>query len=331
MKIEKIKKMWAAAFLAAAVGTAGLSACGGQPAAESDQAEAGSETAGEEKTQTGAESEAAGAESAQAGAESETAGTESAQTGAGESPSPADGQTRQTPSLKDGVYHIQVDSSSSKFRITDCLLTVKDGTRTAVMTMGGTGYLKVFMGTGEEAEKAPEEAFIPFTEQADGTHAFQVPVEALDQEIPCSAFSKRREKWYDRTLVFRSDSLPAEAFEDGSFATAESLGLEDGSYQVDVTLEGGSGRTFVESPAALRVEKGLAWATVVWSSSNYDYMIVDGERFDPVEGEETSTFEIPVAAFDKKLEVKADTVAMSVPHEISYTLTFDSDTVEAAP
>ena len=79
------------------------------------------------------------------------------------------------------------------------------------------------------------------------------------------------------------------------------------------------------------MEKGLAWATVVWSSSNYDYMIVDGGRFDPAEGEETSTFEIPVAAFDKKMEVKADTVAMSVPHEISYTLTFDSDTVEAAP
>ena len=37
-----------------------------------------------------------------------------------------------------------------------------------------------------------------------------------------------------------------------------------------------------------------------------------------------STFEIPVAAFDQILPVVADTVAMSEPHEVEYTLTFDS-------
>ena len=44
--------------------------------------------------------------------------------------------------LKDGEYEIEVDSSSSMFKITACTLTVDDGQMTARMTMGGTGYLR---------------------------------------------------------------------------------------------------------------------------------------------------------------------------------------------
>ena len=97
--------------------------------------------------------------------------------------------------IKDGVYPVKVDSSSNMFQVTGCELTVRDGRMTAVMTMGGTGYLKLFMGTGEEAAKAGEEDFIPYRETEDGLHTFQVPVEALDMGIDCSAFSKKKEKW----------------------------------------------------------------------------------------------------------------------------------------
>ena len=95
-------------------------------------------------------------------------------------------------------------------------------------------------------------------------------------------------------------------------------------------LEGGSGRASVESPAALRVENGLARAVLVWSSSNYDYMRIDEEKFLPLNAEGNSTFEVPVAYFDRKLVVYADTTAMSSPHEIEYTLYFDSSTIERA-
>ena len=140
--------------------------------------------------------------------------------------------------LRDGVYQIQVDSSSSMFRIEACELTVNDGSMTADMKMGGTGYLKLYMGTGEEAAKAPEEKMIPFEEAADGSHHFTVPVEALDKELDCAAFSKKKEKWYDRVLVFRADSLPADALTDAAQVTAESLGLADGCYTVEVSMEG---------------------------------------------------------------------------------------------
>ena len=232
--------------------------------------------------------------------------------------------------IKDGVYPVKVDSSSNMFQVTGCELTVRDGRMTAVKTMGGTGYLKLFMGTGEEAAKAGEEDFIPYRETEDGLHTFQVPVEALDMGIDCSAFSKKKEKWYDRVLVFRADSLPADAIADGKITTVESLALKDGIYTAEVTLGGGSGRASVESPARLRVENGQAFATIVWGSANYDYMKVDDVKYETVNAEGNSAFEIPVTGFDWKIPVIADTIAMSEPHEIDYTLAFDSSTIKKA-
>ena len=229
--------------------------------------------------------------------------------------------------LRDGVYQIQVDSSSSMFRIEACELTVNDGSMTADMKMGGTGYLKLYMGTGEEAAKAPEEKMIPFEEAADGSHHFTVPVEALDKELDCAAFSKKKEKWYDRTILFRADSLPMDAFADGVVTTPDSLSLADGSYTADVALAGGSGRASVQSPAELTVKDGKVTAKIVWSSKNYDYMKVGDTKYDTVIEDEHSTFEIPVSCFDWAMAVKADTTAMSEAHEIDYTLTFDSASV----
>lgn len=231
-------------------------------------------------------------------------------------------------SINDGEYDIQVDSSSSMFRITSCKLTVSQGTMTAVMTMGGTGYRYVFMGTPEAAVKADEDSYIPYVEDNNGAHTFTVPVEALDEGIPCAAFSNKKEKWYERTLVFRSDSLPSDALKETAMTTIEDLELVDGTYTVEAVLAGGSGRASVESPAEMVVENGEVTATIVMSSENYDYMIVGEEKYFPVNTEGNSTFEIPVMGFDYNMPVKADTTAMSEPHEIDYTLYFDSKTIK---
>ncbi len=112
--------------------------------------------------------------------------------------------------------------------------------------------------------------------------------------------------------------------------TAADLGLADGAYTVDVTLSGGSGRASVASPAKLTIAGGKAVATIVWSSSTYDYMKVDGTKYTPVNTDGNAAFEIPVSAFDSALPVTADTVAMSTPHEIDYTLQFDAASIKAA-
>lgn len=106
-----------------------------------------------------------------------------------------------------------------------------------------------------------------------------------------------------------------------------SILLEDGEYTVEVTLEGGSGRAQITSPAELIVENGEAYARIEWSSSSYDYMKVDEAMYLPVNEDGNSVFEIPVTVFDEPVEVLADTTAMSRPHEVEYTLTFSSESV----
>ncbi len=229
-------------------------------------------------------------------------------------------------SLKDGTYDITVDSSSSMFKITECELTVKNGEMQAKMIMSGTSYLYLYMGTASEAASAKESSYIPF-EDNDGVHSFTVPVEALDMGISCAAFSKNKEQWYDRTLVFREDSLTSDAYADGVVDTTKSLDLADGEYTVEVTLSGGSGKASVESPADMTVSGGKAVVTLIWSSPTYDYMVVDGEKYFAVNSEGNARFEIPVTAFDADIPIKADTTAMSKPYEIDYVLNFSSSAI----
>lgn len=101
--------------------------------------------------------------------------------------------------------------------------------------------------------------------------------------------------------------------------------MEDGEYAITVDLAGGTGRSTVTSPALMIVNDGLAYAQIEWSSSHYDYMLVGGEKYLPINDEGYSTFEIPITVFDEEMHVIADTVAMSTPHEIEYTLIFHSD------
>ena len=111
---------------------------------------------------------------------------------------------------------------------------------------------------------------------------------------------------------------------------AQSLTLdkENGEYSIQVDLEGGSGKASVTSPTLITVKGGEVTANIQWSSSNYDYMIVDGEKYLPVNDEGTnSEFQIPVSVMDEAMPVIADTTAMGTPHEINYTLTFYSDSI----
>ena len=97
--------------------------------------------------------------------------------------------------------------------------------------------------------------------------------------------------------------------------------LPDGTYSAELTLEGGTGRTTLQSPAHLTVLDGKMTVQLIWSSRNYDYMMVGGTKYLPSTMEPGSTFLIPVTALDQPMAVSADTTAMSTPHDIAYTLT----------
>ncbi len=230
--------------------------------------------------------------------------------------------------LKDGVYEIEVASSSSMFNPVSCTLTVAGDEMTADMTMSGTGYRYICLGTPEEAVAASESDYLYPEADADGAHHFILPVEALNKGIDCAAFSDNKEKWYDRILVFRAAGIPMSAFQPDFLTTVSSLGLADGSYTCEVQLKGGSGKASVASPANLTIRGGSATAEIVMSSDKYDYMIVDGVTYTPIIADGHSTFLIPMAAFDFDLPIHADTIAMSTPHLIDYTLYFDSSTIQ---
>lgn len=230
--------------------------------------------------------------------------------------------------VKEGEYHINVDSSSSMFKIADCILCVKDGSMNADIIIDSKSYDALFMGTEDEAKKAEESQRITYTTNDSGQSVFNVPVEALDKEIQCAALSAKKQEWYGRTLVFRADSLPMEALLTRGYTEWSNLGLEDGEYTVDVTLEGGSGRASVASPAKLIVKDGMPDAEIVWSSDKYDKMVMQGATYLPTITDGHSVFTIDVLGFDYKMPVGAETTAMSEPHMIDYTLYFDSSTIK---
>ena len=223
--------------------------------------------------------------------------------------------------LPDGTYAADFDTDSSMFHANEAndgkgTLTVKDGQMTFHVSLVSKKIVNLYVGTAEDAASHEADWLQPTTDvvnYSDGTsdevYGFDIPVEALDTDFSVAILGKKG-KWYDHTVSVRN-AQPT---------TKEALA--DGAYTCDVTLEGGSGRATVESPAALTVADGRMTATIVWSSPNYDYMLVDGEKYLPTNTEGNSTFEIPVAALDTPLDVVGDTIAMSTPHEIEYTLTF---------
>lgn len=267
--------------------------------------------------------------------------------------------------VEDGVYPVEVESSSSMFHVTAAELTVREGKMEAILTLSGEGYLKLFMGTAAEAAASDGSSFIDYVTDAEGKYTYTVPVEALDLPIECAAFSRNKEKWYDRQILFQAESLPSEAVltelpdyealrkeakrkrieamraenaqeQETEEAPADNgqdkaepafIEMEDGEYAIGVEVVGGTGRTTISSPAGLIVKDGLAYARIQWSSSNYDYMIVGGEKYFPVNEEGYSTFEIPILVFNEEMPVIADTTAMSTPHEIDYSLRFLTDAI----
>ena len=226
--------------------------------------------------------------------------------------------------LEDGTYTAEFDTDSSMFHVNEAsdgkgTLTVEDGQMTLHISLQSKKIVNLYVGMAADAPDHEADWLQPTTDTvtySDGTseevYGFDVPVEALDTDFQLAILGTKG-KWYDHTVSVRNvEAQAAEAVETPA----------DGSYTCEVTLEGGSGRATVDSPAALTVADGKMTATIVWSSPNYDYMVVDGEKYLPTNTEGNSTFEIPVAALGTPLAVTADTVAMSTPHEIEYTLTF---------
>lgn len=186
----------AALVLLALLTAAQLNGCGGKETTETPAEGTASVQTTVHGDETGSGMETSAADGGAGTAGTETSAADGQTAGEGETVAPEEVvEDWMVPitgdQVKDGEYDVEVKSSSSMFKTTDCRLTVKDGEMTAVLTMSGTGYSQLFMGTGEEAVKADESAYIQAVD-ADGKCTFEIPVKALDEAIDCAAFSKKK-------------------------------------------------------------------------------------------------------------------------------------------
>lgn len=233
--------------------------------------------------------------------------------------------------LEDGVYSADFETDSSMFHVNEACdgkgtLTVKDGRASIHISLTSKNIVNLFCGLAEDAQKDGAELLEPVVDTvtySDGmteeVYGFDVPVPALDEEFDLALIGTKG-VWYDHKVkVTNPEPMEVETTE-----------LFDGTYTVELDFEGGSGKACISSPATISVDDGKITATFEWSSPNYDYMIVDGEKYLPVNEDGNSVFEIPVASLDEPMTVIGDTVAMSKPHEIEYTITFHPDTVTEA-
>lgn len=246
--------------------------------------------------------------------------------------------TQNEAQLPDGVYTAQFSTDSSMFHVSEACdgkgtLTVKDGVMTIHISLGSKKILNLYPGLAEDAARDGAVLLEPTTDTvtySDGmteeVYGFDVPVPVIGEEFDLALIGTKG-KWYDHKVKV-SDPVAEDSREaaNGSFDMSE---LADGSYTIELTMEGGSGRASIQSPAQLAIADGAVTATLEWSSPNYDYMLVNGEKYLPVNTEGNSVFEVPVEALDAPLTMIGDTVAMSTPHEVEYTVTFHSETLES--
>lgn len=244
---------------------------------------------------------------------------------------------------EDGVYTAEFITDSSMFHVNEACdgkgtLTVEDGVMTIHVSLVSKNIVNLYYGTAEEAQEEGAVLIEPVEDEvtySDGytetVYGFDIPVPALDEEYSVAIIGTKG-VWYDHTVSVSNPVRIEEesAAEAEAGVSPESLNLADGTYTIGVTLEGGTGRANIESPAVLIVTGGAATARITWSSSHYDYMIVGEEKYLPISTEGGSLFEIPVDGFDYAMAVTADTTAMSEPHEIDYTIYFDSSTISPA-
>lgn len=242
--------------------------------------------------------------------------------------------------LPDGVYSAEFSTDNSMFHVSEAcdgkgVLTVENGQMTIHVSLASKKILNLYPGLAEDAKQDGAKLLEPTTDEVtysdgmtDEVFGFDIPVPALEEEFDVALIGTKG-KWYDHKVCV---SNPVAITEEQDVETASGEAgipeLADGSYSVEITFEGGSGRASIASPVTITVENQKVTASVEWSSPNYDYMLVNGEKYFPVNTEGNSVFEIPVSVFDEPMEIIGDTVAMSTPHEIEYTITLHSDTIK---
>lgn len=115
----------------------------------------------------------------------------------------------------DGVYTTTAETGTTMFRVVEIILTVKNGKMSAEITLSGTGYDYLYMGTAKEAAgnenqwigfKDKEKSYIEDGEEKTG-RSYIIPISTLDTPLAMASHSVKRDRWYDRSITVSSKDL----------------------------------------------------------------------------------------------------------------------------
>ena len=218
--------------------------------------------------------------------------------------------------LTDGSYQVDVDTGNKMFKVTNCILTSEKGKMYAVITLSGTGYDYLYMGTAADAAEATAKDYISYVADETGKYTYKVPVESLDKGIAVAAHSIKKDKWYDRTLTFSS-------------ASAKRI-IADGTYQVNAEA---GGKMFRVVNCVMKVKGGQMMVSVTLSGQGYNRIYL-GDVHDAPNDEnnwilpdsllaERYTFQIPVEKLDEVMTIAVHTTKSNKWD--TRTLTFHSE------
>lgn len=115
----------------------------------------------------------------------------------------------------DGVYTTTISTGAEMFRVVATILTVKNGKMSAEITLSGTGYDYLYMGTAEEAAgnesqwigcKDEQKSYIENGEEKTG-RSYIIPISTLDTPLAMASHSVKRDRWYNRSITVSSNNL----------------------------------------------------------------------------------------------------------------------------
>lgn len=265
--------------------------------------------------------------------------------------------------LKDGTYKVNATTCRVMFYLypkeknpAKVILVKKNGKMTATITLTGSGYDYVYMGTPKQAKKAGKKNWIK-AKKVKGYYTFTIPVAKLDKKLPITPHSSKYESdgdpstdpWRpDKWIMFYSKGAKkvkdgttietkgkaanrnsgssknaAKQYKDaakrGTSAVNNATGLKDGTYKPDrFSWSGGSGRLAYIRCNKITVKGGKAFATIEFSSAKYDSLKANGRVYSK-SGGGNSKFTIPVK-MNANNTIIGRTTAMSQPHWIQYTI-----------
>lgn len=213
--------------------------------------------------------------------------------------------------LKDGNYGGSVKGTKAFSGCDDCDITVSSGSVQVRFDIGDPAITQIYQGDAASAEADPGNVI-----QGPGG-VFTVNIDALNWKQDIAVY--KNGKWEDCSVSFGARGLKRSDMVSGD--------VKDGRYKAEVTLEGGSGRAHISSPAVVTARKGQLTARIKWSSEYYQYVQMGGIQFKKINKKGNSRMDIPVV-LDQDIGIQALTTAMSTPHLIDYTIRFDSSSMK---